>query len=76
MLIPLLLIASCGMREGYGTFVELGDEDFSAKDYQGALTWYDKAYQLDSFNLELNWKIAESYRLHKDYKKAAFYYDI
>ena len=58
----------------YKNAIRIADDMFSKKDYYGAALYYQKAMQLDSSDVQLWYKLAESYRGYNDYPKAAFYY--
>lgn len=55
-------------------YVKFADENMQKGDYYYAIENYKKAMDIDSSSVEINWKIAEAYRLYKDYQKAEYYY--
>lgn len=55
--------------------VEAGDEAFKYGYYKTAVDYYSAAYRKNS-EPKLAWKIAESYRLSNDYRRAIRYYTI
>lgn len=60
--------------QSYTQYVEFADEKMSEGDYFYAISFYQKAMELDSNSVEIIWKMAEAQRKYKDYKKAAYYY--
>ena len=58
----------------YPQLVEFADEKMEEGDFFYAIEYYQKAMDLDSNAVEINWKIAEAYRKYKDYKRASYYY--
>ena len=70
------MIASLAIGQTYSELITVADEQFKQKDYYEAILFYEKAKAIDSNSVELNWKLAESYRLYKDYEAARDYYDI
>ncbi len=58
----------------YKNAIRIADDMFSRKDYYGAALYYQKAMHLDSSDVALWYKLAESYRGYNEYPKAAYYY--
>jgi len=56
--------------------VAFADEQYKKGDYYYALDYYKQALAIDSTNLELLWKYAETHRAYKDYVQAEKYYGI
>lgn len=56
--------------------VAFADEQYKKGDYYYALDYYKQALALDSSNIELLWKYAETHRAYKDYVQAEKYYGI
>lgn len=56
--------------------VAFADEQYKKGDYYYALDYYKQALALDSNNIELLWKYAETHRAYKDYVQAEKYYGI
>jgi hypothetical protein len=51
-------------------------EEFILKgDVYHAIQYLEKAFEIDSNSVDINWRMAEAQRLYKDYRKAEFYYD-
>lgn len=59
-----------------GKYIKYGDELFDKGDYYYALDYYNKAYSQDSNSVELLWKMAETYRIYKDYREAEKFYSM
>ncbi len=55
-------------------YMEFAKEQFDKGDYYYALEYYQKAMELDSQSVEINWQMAETNRAYKDYRKAEYYY--
>lgn len=58
-----------------GKYLEFADQQYQKGDYIYALTYYEKAMELDSNTVAILWKYAETLRAYKDYRKAAYYYE-
>ena len=71
-----LVCSNMALSQTYSELVQIADQEFEHKDYYEAIIFYQKAMAQDSNSVELNWKLAESYRLYKDYEAARQYYDI
>ena len=56
-----LIFSSLFSQEDINTLIANGDSLFSAFDNQGALEYYQKAYDLDSTNYEVCWKLSRGY---------------
>ena len=80
----LTLLLACGFaQEDVSKLIANGDSLFDAFDNEGALEYYQKAYDLDSTNYEASWKLSRTYvdigeTLEDDpradyYKKGNFY---
>lgn len=57
-------------------YLEFADQQYQKGDYIYALDYYEKALKIDSTNVTILWKYAETLRAYKDYSKAAEYYEI
>ncbi|MCI5058042.1 MAG: DUF1573 domain-containing protein [Flavobacteriales bacterium] len=57
-------------------WVKMADEAFEEKDFYGASLYYEKALSIDTGNLDLKYKIAESYRGYNQYQKAENQYNL
>ncbi len=57
-----------------GKYLKFADEQMVKGDYVYALTYYEKAMELDSNTVTILWKYAEALKSYKDYPKAALYY--
>jgi hypothetical protein len=55
-------------------WVKYGDKSYKERDYYGASLYYKKAMVLDSNNLEVVYKYAESLRLYNEYELGEQYY--
>ncbi|MFN3916285.1 MAG: DUF1573 domain-containing protein [Flavobacteriales bacterium] len=55
-------------------FIKAGDDRMQAGDYYGATLHYRSAMNYDSTNIDLMYKLAESYRLYNQYPEAEYYY--
>src|SRR5210317_2336546 len=60
--------------QSFVQMMEFADEKIVEGDFYYAILYYEKAMDIDSNSVEVNWKMAEAQRHYKDYKKAAFYY--
>jgi len=58
-----------------GKYLEFADQQYQKGDYIYALTYYEKALDIDSNSVSTLWKYAETLRAYKDYRRAAFYYE-
>ncbi len=54
--------------------VEFADQKVEEGDYYYAITYYEKAMQIDSNSVEINWKMAEAQRHYKNYVLAEYFY--
>ena len=50
--------------------LKFADEQFQKADYYNAIKTYEEVISLDSSELQIHWKYAESLRFYKDYEKA------
>lgn len=57
-----------------GKYLEFAKEQTEKGDFLYAIMYYEKAMELDSNSVAINWEYAEALRGAKDYRKAAFYY--
>lgn len=55
-------------------YLKFAEEKYEQGDYYYALDFYEKAMELDSNTIEILWKVAETHRAYKDYRKAEYYY--
>jgi hypothetical protein len=55
-------------------YLAFAQEQYDKGDYFYALEYYEKAMQLDSQTVDILWRMAETNRAYKDYRKAEFYY--
>ncbi len=55
-------------------YLAFAEEQYNKGDYFYALEYYQKAMDLDSNTIDILWKVAETHRAYKDYRKAEFYY--
>ncbi len=62
------------VRETWSELKEKGDVLYDAGSYYTAAEYYSKALKLNSSNVELKYKQAESYRLGRNYKRAGIAY--
>ena len=56
-------------------YLKLGDKNFTTTDYYSSLYYYNKAKEVDSNIIEIDFKIAACYRLINDYKNAYINYE-
>ena len=54
--------------------LDFAQEQFDKGDYYYALEYYEKAMQIDSTTIDILWRVAETHRAYKDYRKAEYYY--
>lgn len=55
-------------------YLKVADEKYKKGDYYYALEVYSKAMEIDSNTIDILWKVAETHRAYKDYRKAEYYY--
>jgi len=55
-------------------YLAFAQEQYDKGDYYYALEYYQKAMELDSQTVDILWRMAETNRAYKDYRKAEFYY--
>lgn len=55
-------------------YLKFADENMAKGDYYYAIEYYEKAMELDSATVDIQWRYAEALRAYKDYPKAAYYY--
>ena len=72
--ILVLLSTSKLNAQSYTQLMGFADKKMIEGDYYYAIQYYKKAMQIDSNNVEVNWKYAEALRRYKDYPKAEYYY--
>lgn len=60
--------------QSYSQYVEFADQKMIERDYIYAIQYYEKAMDMDSNSVEINWKYAEALRMYKDFPKAEYYY--
>jgi len=75
ILLCLFLSGTLTAQNELGKYLEFADEQYVKGDYIYALTYYEKAMELDSNSVDILWKYAETLRAYKDYRKAAYYYE-
>lgn len=63
-----------GFGQSYTQMVEFADQKMGEGDYYYAISYYQKAMELDSNSVEILWKMAEAQRKYKAYVKAEYYY--
>lgn len=73
-LVLLLLLPGFSFGQSYKQFVKWGDENSAKGDNYGASIYYRKALELDSLDIHLLWKYAESLRKYNNYTMAEYYY--
>ena len=73
-LIFAFLSGSLHAQNELGKYLKFADEQVLKGDYVYALTYYEKALELDSNTVTILWKYAEALKAYKNYPKAAFYY--
>lgn len=55
-------------------YLKLAEQKYEQGDYFYALDLYQKAMEIDSNTVDILWKVAETYRAYKNYRKAEYYY--
>lgn len=76
-LFVFLLLSSISLStysQTYKQYVKFADKNYAAGDYYGAAIYYKKALDIDSLEIEINWKYAECLRQYNDYEQAEYYY--
>jgi tetratricopeptide (TPR) repeat protein len=74
LLIWLFLIGVAGFGQSHKQLVNYADESFKLGDYYGAAIYYERAMQIDSFDIHLLYKYATALRKYNNYVDAEFYY--
>lgn len=72
--LALVAFAGSAFAQSPKQLMAWADESFADGDYYGASLYYEQAMGMDSTNIELLWKYAESLRLYNNYAKAVYYY--
>jgi hypothetical protein len=72
-LVGLLSVQSV-YSQTYKQLIEFADKNYAAGDYYGASLYYRQAMDIDSLDVHLIWKYAESLRQYNEYQLAEFYY--
>jgi len=75
ILLCCFLSGAATAQNELGKYIDFADEQYRKGDYIYALTYYEKAMELDSNSVAILWKYAETLRAYKDYRKAAYYYE-
>lgn len=70
----LLLAFGSTAQNELGKYLDFAHQQYEKGDYVYALTYYEKAMELDSNSVSILWSYAETLRAYKDYRKAAEYY--
>lgn len=74
-LILLFCVPFAGFSQNMmGKYMDFADEQFKKGDYLYALEYYEKAMEIDSVSIAIQWRMAETNRAYKDYPRAAYYY--
>ncbi len=55
-------------------YLKFADEQYQKGDFFYALEYYSKVMEIDSNTIDILWKVAETQRAYKDYRKAEYYY--
>jgi hypothetical protein len=71
----MITFASAAFCQTQKQWLKHADKSFDEKDYYGASIYYRKAMLVDSSNLPVVYKYAESLRLYNEYKLAKKYYN-
>ena len=72
--ICFLLCSNSGYAQNQKTLIKYGDKSFSENDFYGASLYYKQALLVDSSNINLTYKYAESLRLYNEYELAEQHY--
>jgi tetratricopeptide (TPR) repeat protein len=67
----LSFVAIC---QTYKQYIKFGDDNTKRNDHYGASLYYRKALEIDSIDVNLLWKYAESLRKYNNYVMAEYYY--
>lgn len=76
-LIAVLFCSSFSISWGQNLlskYLKAAEEKYQKGDYYYALELYSKAMEIDSNTIDILWKVAETHRVYKDYRKAEYYY--
>ncbi len=68
------LVISFSFSQTYKQLIEFADKNYAAGDYYGASVYYRQAMDIDSMDVHLVWKYAESLRQYNEYVLAEKYY--
>lgn len=74
-LIAFISFCSLAFNQNLKECVRYYDEFLEKGDVYHAIYYMEKAFEIDSNSVDLNWRMAEAQRLYKDYRKAEYYYD-
>ncbi len=77
ILIPLVFLLSTGSISAQKKIIEKGDKHFANLNYPQALEYYKQAFnkRKKKKNPELFKRLADTYRIQRDWGKAEFYYE-
>jgi hypothetical protein len=74
-IVCLIAFASAGFSQTQKQWLKHADKSFDERDYYGASLYYRNAMLVDSSNLSVVYKYAESLRLYNEYRLAQQYYN-
>lgn len=69
-----LLSFSFAYSQNLKECIRYSEEFLQKGDVYHAIQYLEKAFEIDSNSVDINWRMAEAQRLYKDYRKAEFYY--
>jgi hypothetical protein len=75
LILFLIAFAATAFAQTQKQWLKHADKSYEEKDYYGASLYYRQAMLVDSNNLSVVYKYAESLRLYNEYKKAQYYYN-
>lgn len=73
-LLCILTSVKISSAQTYKQLINFADENYAAGDYYGASIYYRQALDMDSIDVHLIWKYAESLRQYNEYVLAERYY--
>jgi hypothetical protein len=72
--LAVLFLSGSGYGQNIKRFLKYGDQSYAEGDYYGASLYYKMALDVDSIDIEILFKYAESLRQYNEYEKAEWYY--
>ncbi len=74
-LILFLSLCSVAFNQNLKECIQYSEEFLEKGDVYHAIQYLEKAFEIDSNSVDINWRMAEAQRLYKDYRKAEYFYE-